>query len=114
MRFSQRRNRGVAEMARCRAGRQAEQQLRATMKECDSSLHERAIVALLRVDIENYCENLPSVLDYLAHGIGDNYCLAAYPKVRFYITILPDATHFASRAIGTVTHFFYQQVPPLA
>ena len=101
-------------MTRSRAGRQAEQQLQAIMKEYDSSLHERAIAAPLRVDIRNYCEKLHSVLDYLAHVIRDNYCLAAYPKDRVYITILPNAAHFASQATGTLTQLFCQLMPPMA
>jgi hypothetical protein len=75
----------------------AEQQLQSIMKEYDSSLHEQAIAAPLRVDIKNYCENLRSVLDYLAHGIREKHCPSANPNDRFYFPILPDATQFSSQ-----------------
>lgn len=75
----------------------AEQQFHSIMKEYNSSLHEQAIAAPLRVDIKNYCENLRSVLDYLAHGIREKYCPNANPKDRFYFPILPDATQFTSQ-----------------
>src|SRR3989338_3289158 len=76
----------------------SEQQLQTIMKEYDSSLHEQAIAAPLRVDIKNYCENLRSVLDYLAHGLRDKHCPTANSKSRFYFPILPDASQFASQA----------------
>ena len=75
----------------------AEHQLQSLMNEYDSSLHERAIAAPLRVDIKNYCENLRSVLDYLAHGARERHCPNANPKDRFYFPILPDAAQFASQ-----------------
>ncbi|TAJ32259.1 MAG: hypothetical protein EPO64_01390, partial [Nitrospirae bacterium] len=76
----------------------AELQLQAIVKEYSSSLHEQTIAAPLRVDIKNYCENLRSVLDYLAHGIREKHCPAANQKDRFYFPILPDAAQFASQA----------------
>lgn len=74
-----------------------DQQLQAIMKAYDSSLQEQAIAASLRVDVKNYCENLRSVLDYLAHEIRETYCSTSNPKDRFYFPILPDAAQFASQ-----------------
>jgi hypothetical protein len=60
----------------------ADQQLGAIMKEYDSSLHQQSIAALLRVDIKNYCENIRSVLDYVAHGIRETHCPGARSTTR--------------------------------
>lgn len=76
----------------------ADAQLVQIIKEYESSLHKQTIDATLRVDIKNYCENLRSVLDYLAHDIREKFCSTANPKSRFYFPILPDATQFASQA----------------
>lgn len=76
----------------------ADQQLETILKEYDLSLHRQSIAAPLLVDIKNYCENLRSVLDYLAHGIREKYCPNANPKDRFYFPIFPNATLFASQA----------------
>lgn len=75
----------------------AEQQLSQILKEYDSSLQHQAIAAPLLVDIKNYCENLRSVLDYLAHEIREKYCPGANPKDRFYFPILPDTTQFGAQ-----------------
>lgn len=75
----------------------AEQQLQAILKEYDSSLHEQTIAASLKVDIKNYCENLRSVLDYIAHEIREKYCPNANSTDHFYFPILPDASKFASK-----------------
>jgi hypothetical protein len=75
----------------------AEQQLQAIAKEYNSSLHAQEIAAPLRVDIKNFCENLRSVLDYLAHDIQDKYCPKSEPNKRFYFPILPDANQFSAR-----------------
>ncbi len=76
----------------------SEQQLNEILKAYDSSLQQQAIAAPLLVDIKNYCENLRSVLDYLAHEIREKYCPGANPKDRFYFPIFPDATQFAAQA----------------
>ena len=57
----------------------AEQQLQAIAKEYDSSFHAVVIAPPLRVDIKNLCENLRSVLNYLARDIRDKYCASANP-----------------------------------
>lgn len=63
----------------------------------NSSLHAREIAADLRIDIKNYCENLRSVLDYLAHDIRKTYCPNASPKVRFYFPILHNKEQYESK-----------------
>jgi hypothetical protein len=75
----------------------AEQQLLQIMKEYDASLHAKAIHAALKVDVKNYCENLRSVLDYLAHGIREKYCPSENPKDIFYFPISPDARQFTGQ-----------------
>lgn len=75
----------------------AEEQLDKIVDEYNSSLAEKAIAASLKVDIKNFCENLRSVLDYLAHDIRSKYCPSANPRNRFYFPILPDAVQFASK-----------------
>jgi hypothetical protein len=75
----------------------AEQQFGQIMKDYEAALHLQAIGAPLRVEIKNYCENLRSVLDYLAHGIRENYCPKANPKDRFYFPIFPDEKQFSSQ-----------------
>jgi len=60
----------------------------------DRSLHAKTIDTQLRVDIKNACENLRSVLDYIAKDIRERYCPSASPGVRFYFPILPDKPTF--------------------
>ncbi len=76
----------------------ADGQLAVIVKEYEASLHKQSVDPALRVDIKNYCENLRSVLDYLAHDIRDKFCQGANPKARFYFPILPDAAQFAAQA----------------
>jgi hypothetical protein len=75
----------------------AEQQLVDIMKEYDASLHAKTIHAALKVEIKNYCENLRSVLDYLAHGIREKYCPSENPKDIFYFPITPDVKQFTGQ-----------------
>lgn len=65
--------------------------------EYERSLRSKAIEPDLRIDIKNLCENLRSVLDYLAHDVRERFCPAASPKVRFYFPILPDQVSFDRR-----------------
>lgn len=58
------------------------------------SLHSKAIDAQLRIDIKNACENLRSVLDYIAKDIRERYCPSASASARFYFPILPDKPTF--------------------
>lgn len=74
----------------------AKKQLEEITKEYNTSLTEQKISDLLKVDIKNYCENLRSVLDYLAHEIHDLYCSGS-KNTRFYFPILPDIKQFNSR-----------------
>ena len=75
----------------------AERQLPEIMKEYDAALHAQTIAALLKVEIKNYCENLRSVLDYLAHSIREKYCPTENPKDIFYFPITPDSSQFAGQ-----------------
>lgn len=75
----------------------AEQQLKEIQNEYNASLHEQTIPGHLKVTIKNYCENLRSVLEYLAHDIREKHCPNANPKDRFYFPILPDLKQFSSQ-----------------
>ena len=61
------------------------------------SLYSQAIDPELRVDLKNACENLRSVLNYLAADIRDRYCPTASSSDRFYFPILPDKKTFNAR-----------------
>jgi hypothetical protein len=63
----------------------------------DKSLHTQSVDAQLRVDIKNACENLRSVLDYIAQDIRERYCPSAPANGRFYFPILPDKPTFDRR-----------------
>lgn len=65
--------------------------------EYNRSLHSQAIEPELRIDIKNACENLRSVLDYLAADIRERHCPTAAPSDRFYFPILPDKKTFDNR-----------------
>jgi len=75
----------------------AEVQLETIEGEYNKSLHNRVIDDSLRIDIKNICENLRSVLDYLAHDIRERYCPSESLKDRFYFPILPDKKTFNSK-----------------
>jgi hypothetical protein len=76
----------------------AQEQLNGIRAEYDRSLHAQQIEPGLKIDIKNMCENLRSVLDYIAHDIREKHCPTANPKDRFYFPILPDAQTFAKQA----------------
>jgi hypothetical protein len=71
-------------------------QVRKIASEYNKSLDAQTIDPELRIDIKNTCENLRSVLDYLAADIRERYCPKA-PAVRFYFPILPDKRTFDAR-----------------
>ena len=77
--------------------KKAEGQIREIEAEYTNSLHAKAIDPALRVDIKNACENMRSVLDYLAADIRERYCPQASTSDRFYFPILPDQKAFDSR-----------------
>lgn len=52
----------------------------------------------LQVNIKNLCENLRSVLDYVAHDIRETHCTSADPKARFYFPIIEDNAGFDAQA----------------
>jgi hypothetical protein len=60
----------------------------------NASLRSKSIPNGLKIDIKNLCENLRSVLDYLAHEIRDACCPAAKTNERFYFPILSDRKQF--------------------
>ena len=64
--------------------------------EYNESLQAQKVSQALRINIKNFCENLRSVLDYLAHEIREKYCTHANPKDRFYFPIRLDYSTFES------------------
>lgn len=75
----------------------AEGQFTDIRAEYDASLQKQAIDPMLQVNIKNFCENLRSALDYIAHDLRERYCSGA-PKDRFYFPILPDRPSFDGQA----------------
>lgn len=65
--------------------------------EYNKSLHAKVIDPSLRIDIKNVCENLRSVLDYLAADIREHHCPGASASDRFYFPILLDKKMFDGR-----------------
>lgn len=65
--------------------------------EYNSSLHNKSVSADLKIDVKNLCENLRSVLDYLAHEMRETCCPSARLNDRFYFPILPDRRQFESQ-----------------
>lgn len=65
--------------------------------EYQSSLNAKSIGSELKIEIKNLCENLRSILDYLAHHIRETCCGAHRQHDRFYFPILPDRMVFAQR-----------------
>jgi hypothetical protein len=55
----------------------AKAQIKQIQTEYNKSLHGKAVDAQLRIDIKNACENLRSVLDYIAKDIRERYCPTA-------------------------------------
>ena len=72
----------------------SKEQLVEIRSEYEKSLHEKNITDLLKVNIKNLCENLRSVLDYLAHTIRETHCPSVNTRDRFYFPILPDLASF--------------------
>ena len=61
------------------------------------SLHRQSVGTDLRIDIKNFCENLRSILDYLAHNIRETHCPNAASRGTFYFPILSDKQQFEGR-----------------
>ena len=76
---------------------QAQQQLREVEDKYQSSLTVKSVSLDLKVKIKNLCENLRSVLDYLAHDILETKCSHPKENDRFYFPILPDRKQFESK-----------------
>jgi len=60
-------------------------------KKYETSLREN-VSPVLRVDIKNFCENLRSVLEYLAQDVRDKYCPTS--KGRIYFPIASSLAEF--------------------
>ena len=71
--------------------------LAAIEEEYEASLRAKSVSDDLRIDIKNLCENLRSVLDYLARDIRESHCPGANPKERFYFPILPNRRQFEAQ-----------------
>lgn len=71
---------------------------RADLKRIESeyaqSLAAKAVDENLKIDIKNLCENLRSVLDYLAHDIRDQFCEPLKDRERIYFPILAGQKEF--------------------
>lgn len=81
----------------------------ALLKRCDTdlkkieqeyrdSLDRKQVRTDLQVDIKNLCENLRSILDYIAHDIRETHSAGADPRARFYFPILASKASFESSA----------------
>lgn len=66
-------------------------------KHYKKSLELKEVSEELKIDIKNLCENLRSVLDYLAHEIIDSYCPNANPNDRLYFPITRDKDSFENK-----------------
>lgn len=75
--------------------RSSEGKIQDIQKQYEASLHAQEIPAVLQVEIKNLCENLRSVLDYLASDIHDTYCRDKKP--RFYFPILSSREVFETK-----------------
>ena len=75
----------------------AASQLQSVEAEYNKSLTAKTIDPSLRIDIKNLCENLRSVLDYLAADMRERHCPNASSSTRFYFPILPDKQSFDMR-----------------
>ncbi len=76
---------------------EAREQLREVEGKYQSSLTVKHVSPDLKIKIKNLCENLRSVLDYLAHDIRETKCSKPKETDRFYFPILPDKKQFESK-----------------
>jgi len=67
-------------------------------REYRESLAQKKVGADLQVDIKNLCENLRSVLDYLAHDVRESHCPGAKAGQRFYFPIFDSRPVFEGQA----------------
>jgi len=75
----------------------AEKDIKKIEDEYRASLQARKVSDDLKIDIKNFCENLRSVLDYLAHDIRETNCVKAKFNERFYFPILLNREQFESK-----------------
>jgi len=59
------------------------------------SLAESEVRSELKIEIKHFCEDLRSVLDYLAHDVRESHCATARASQRFYFPIIDNASDFA-------------------
>lgn len=78
-------------LARCK------QQLAEIEGSYNKALQDKDIPNLLKIEIKNFCENLRSVLDYLAHDVREKHCPRENPKDKFYFPILPDLAQYKAQ-----------------
>ena len=64
--------------------------------EYSASLQANEVSTNLKINIKNFCENLRSVLDYLANEIREVHCQTAKPNNNFYFPIFLDRKQFES------------------
>lgn len=74
--------------------KRSEEVFKSLTSDYEKSLHNKSVSSELKIDIKNLCENLRSVLDYLAHDIRETHCPSANPSDRFYFPIFPDFANF--------------------
>lgn len=65
--------------------KRAENSLNQIEKEYRQSLEKEEIHPDLKIDIKNLCENLRSILDYVAHDIRETHCASGKEKIYFPI-----------------------------
>jgi hypothetical protein len=66
-------------------------------EEYRTSLKATRVSSDLKIEIKHFCEDLRSVLDYLANDIREASCPNAKPKEKFYFPILPDRKKFEDK-----------------
>jgi hypothetical protein len=76
---------------------EAARQLREVEDKYQSSLTEKQISPDLKIKIKNLCENLRSVLDYLACDIRETKCSLPKENERFYFPITQNREQFESK-----------------
>ncbi len=75
--------------------KRSETDLNKIAAEYNQSLRKQTISADMKIDIKNFCGNLRSVLDYLAHEIREKYPSTQTGKDRFYFPIISKPQDFS-------------------
>lgn len=74
----------------------AEEEFELIYREYNKSLRKHVIDPSLQVEIKNFCGNLRSALDYVAHDIREKYCPGA-KRALFYFPITDSQASFESK-----------------